>query len=87
MTDEEFRKAIVEALHEGPPFATYDLLVRYRDSGGQQARAYEILKGILLEWRDAGIEEELDDELLDTMEAVIGDIAPSYRLWPNRLKT
>jgi hypothetical protein len=87
MTDEEFRKAIVEALYAGPPFWTRDILVRYKDGGGAQAQAYEILMGILTEFREAGVPEEIDDALLDTMEGVVGDVSPKSRVWPNRLET
>ena len=78
---------MIEALQGGPPFRTRNILVRYRDGGGEQGQAYEILDGILTEFRQAGVQEEVEDALLDTMDSVVGDIAPSYRLWPDRLET
>ena len=87
MTDDEFRKAIIEALYAGPPFETYDILVRYRDGGGEQVRAYEILDGILNEIREARVAEEVEDALLDTMDGVVGSVARDVRVWPNRLDT
>jgi len=85
MTNEEFRKAIIEALYAGPPSDTYDVLVGYKDSGGEQARAYEILMEILMELRESGVDEAIDDDLTDTMDSVVGDTA--LRVWPERLKT
>ena len=87
MTDDEFKKAIIEAIHATPKGNTHDLLIRYRDSGGSQATAYRLCVEILSEIRAMGVPEDIDDALLDTMDGVIGDIAPSYRVWPDRLET
>lgn len=87
MTNEEFRKAIIEALYAGPPFDTYNILVEYRNGGGKQAKAHEILKEMLFEVREAEVEEKVEDAVLDTMEHVVGDVAPYIRVWPDRLKT
>lgn len=86
MTDDEFKKAIIEEIHK--PLLSQDtrkILVEFKEGDGKQARAYEILMGILLEMREAGVEEEVDDALTDTMDSVVGDIAPAYRIWPDRL--
>lgn len=86
MTDEEFRQALLNAFCAGPPFETYELLVRYRDSGGQQAKAYEILLGIINEVREAGVNEDVEDAIVDVGDAIVGDIARTHRIWPDRLE-
>lgn len=88
MTDEEFRKSVIEEIHK--PLLSQDtrkILVEFKEGGGKQAKAYEILMGVLLEKREAGVEEKVDDALLDIIDGVIGDIAPSFRVWPDRLET
>ena len=86
MTDEEFKKAIIEEIHR--PVGSQNtraILIEFKEGGGEQARAYEMLCGILLEMREAGVEEEVDDALLDTLDSVGGYIAPAYRIWPHLL--
>ena len=83
MTNEEFRNAIIEALRTDPPLESYDILVSYKDGGGEQAKAYEILMGILIEYQESGVEEAVVDELCDIMDCVAGETA--NRVWPRHL--
>lgn len=61
---------------------THRILVEFKESGGTQQMAIEILDGILSEIRAAEVDELVDDFLLETMDIAVGWCASSLKVWP-----
>ena len=59
-----------------------ELIVRFKDQGGKQREALQILEEIRQEFKD---DEEKEDLVLELLDYVAGWCQPQYRIWEDQL--
>lgn len=77
----ELRKEVLRMLKSGTETDNiYDLLVQYKQTGMDKDTMYNVLESIRAEMRELG-EEELEDEIMDYMDCVVGFCSPRSDLY------
>lgn len=83
MTEAELTDALRASLSNGEGYPEcHALLRKFKEAGGRQRTAYGVLEA-LREHAD----EEIEDIVLELMEAVIGWCSPHQKVWDDHLET